>query len=402
MAAASDGGSASGSRSTIAAAIALVTLVGLSLSLLIPLLSLEMERMGIASTTAGLNVAVGGVSNLVVVPFVPRLAALIGVRSLIVLAIAAGAAATIAFHVSPFWVWFPLRFVLGAALGTLFVLSEFWINAAAPPARRGLVMGIYATVLALGFAAGPLLLSLTGTGGLPPYLAGAALFALALVPLAMAGGATPAIGPKARSRVGHFILAAPTATFAALLFGAIETGGFALLPVFGLRTGFDELSAARLVTLAAIGNVLFQIPLGLLSDRVDRRVLILVISVLGAAGTALFPLATTAPVAFQIVLCLWGGVTGGLYTLGLAHLGARVSGSDLASANAAFVMFYSAGLIVGPPAVGAGMDMIGPQGFALVLGLMLAAFALFVASRLIARPERAATDPPLPSDPPRP
>uniref|UniRef100_UPI0013D393F4 MFS transporter n=1 Tax=Klebsiella pneumoniae TaxID=573 RepID=UPI0013D393F4 len=57
--------------------------------------------------------------------------------------------------VEPLWAWFPLRFVFGASLAVLFVLSEYWINAVAPEARRGLVLGIYATALSLGFAAGP-------------------------------------------------------------------------------------------------------------------------------------------------------------------------------------------------------------------------------------------------------
>src|SRR5215212_12250566 len=68
--------------------------------------------------------------------------------------------------------WFPLRFLFSASFGVLFVLSEYWINAVAPPDRRGFVMGIYATVLALGFAIGPAVLKLVGTTGWPPYLVG--------------------------------------------------------------------------------------------------------------------------------------------------------------------------------------------------------------------------------------
>src|SRR5919205_408569 len=150
----------------IAAAIACVTAVGIGLSLSVPLLSLEMERMGISGTLIGLNTAVAGIASICIVPFVPRLAARIGVLPLLWCCIVGATLALLAFKaLYSFAWWFPLRFLFSAALGALFVLSEYWINAAAPPQRRGLVMGIYATVLALGFAAGPGLLFTVGTSG---------------------------------------------------------------------------------------------------------------------------------------------------------------------------------------------------------------------------------------------
>ena len=165
---------------SLAAAIGSVAAVGVALSLSIPLLSLEMERMGVSNTGIGVNTAVAGLASILVIPFVPRLAARVGVLPLLWGSVVVGALSLLAFKAlwSFAW-WFPLRFVLSAALGVMFVLSEYWISAAAPPARRGLVMGVYATVLALGFAAGPAVLAAVGTSGWPAYGSGAALFALA-------------------------------------------------------------------------------------------------------------------------------------------------------------------------------------------------------------------------------
>ncbi len=130
--------------------------------------------MGASSVVIGLNTAVAGLAAILTVPFVPRLAAMLGVVRLLASAIALGGLCLVAFKLVPHLVlWFPLRFVFSTTLGVLFVLSEFWINDAAPPQRRGLVMGVYATVLALGFAIGPALLTGLGTEGFAPYLAGA-------------------------------------------------------------------------------------------------------------------------------------------------------------------------------------------------------------------------------------
>jgi MFS family permease len=377
----------SASRSfVIGAAIMLVTLVGISLSLTVPLLSLEMERMGVSGTMNGINTAVNGIANLIVIPFVPRLAARFGLRRVLLAAIIVGMATIPAFKLVSFPFWFPLRFLFGASLGTLFVLSEYWINAAAPPDRRGLVMGIYGTSLALGFAAGPLLLTFGGTEGWVPYGAAVVLYGLALVPLAFTRGVTPGLETHEDNTgkgVFWFIRAAPVATFAAFVFGAVETGGFSLLPVYGLRLGLPETSAAFLVSIVALGSVLFQIPLGLLSDKVNRRLLLLVCGVCGAVGAMLLPLTSGNLTAFYALLFIFGGISGGLYPVGLAHLGSRYRGLDLASANAAFVMLYSAGLIIGPPAVGAGMDAMGNNGFAFVLASLLGGYGLMVAQRML-------------------
>ena len=209
----------------MSAAITCVAVVGIGLSLSIPLLSLEMERMGVSSTVIGINTALAGLASIVTVPFVPRLAARIGVVRLLILAIFIGAASLIGFKLlhDIRW-WFPLRFVFSATLGVLFVLSEFWINEVAPPARRGLVMGIYATVLALGFAVGPTLLVLIGTQGYAPYCAGAALFLLGTVPIALARGLSPEIEGSGSRGVLGYVRLAPAAIFAALVYGAVETG----------------------------------------------------------------------------------------------------------------------------------------------------------------------------------
>ncbi|WP_407518674.1 MFS transporter [Methylobacterium oryzisoli] len=368
----------------IAAAIACVAVVGIGLSLSIPLLSLEMERMGLSNTMIGVNTAVAGVSSILVVPFVPRVAARLGVLPLLLGAIAVGAMSLLGFKAlfDVAW-WFPLRFAFSAALGVLFVLSEFWINQAAPPARRGLVMGVYATVLALGFAIGPGLLGLLGTRGWTPYVAGAVLFGAGALPLLLARGLSPEIPRKGGRGFLSYLRVAPSATLAALVYGAVETGGFAILPIYGLRLGLTAEQAAGLVSLAALGNVLFQIPVGLLSDHVDRRRLLLAASAVGGLGALMLPLGAGQPLLLGAILFVWGGIAGTLYTVGLAHLGARFTGAALAGANAAFLVLYNVGLVLGPPIVGGGMDLASPHGFAWSLALLFGAYLVVVGLRVV-------------------
>ncbi|MFG1295953.1 MFS transporter [Xanthobacter variabilis] len=371
-------------RASIAAAISAITVVGVGISLSIPLLALELESRGVSGTLIGVNTAVAGIATVATAPFIPQLVRWLGVRALLVVSIALCAASLLAFKaVESFVLWFPLRFVLGAALCVLFAVSEFWINAVAPQHRRGLIMGIYATALSVGAALGPVILSVTGTVGWPPYLAGAVVLCLGAIPILMARGMTPSIHDGEHHGVLSFLRKSPTALMAALVFGAMETSVMSFLPVYGVRLGMGDSDATLLLTVAVLGNVAFQIPLGLISDRVDRRVLLFICSLVGTIGAAILPQLPVDGVPFLAAVFLATGVVGSLYTVGLAHLGARFHGANLASANAAFVMFYSLGLIVGPPVAGQGMDLYNPYGFAYVIAAMLGGYALLVAVRLM-------------------
>lgn len=368
---------------SIAAAISAIAVVGVGISLSIPLLALELESRGISGTLIGVNTAVAGIATVATAPFIPRLVRALGVRALLIVSIVLCAASLLAFKaVSSFPLWFPLRFLLGAALCILFAVSEFWINAVAPQHRRGLIMGIYATALSVGAALGPVILSLTGTSGWPPYLAGAAVLMLGAIPILMARGMAPSIHDGEYHGVLSFLRKSPTALLAALVFGAMETSVMSFLPLYGVRLGLSDSDATLLLTVAVLGNVAFQIPLGLVSDRIDRRVLLFICAMVGTIGAAILPQLTVEGAPFMVAVFLATGVAGSLYTVGLAHLGARFHGANLASANAAFVMFYSLGLIVGPPVAGQGMDLYNPYGFAYVIAAMLGSYALLVAVRL--------------------
>jgi MFS family permease len=369
---------------SIAAAIACIVSVGIGLSLSIPLLSFALDAKGASRTLIGINTAMAGVATIVCAPFISGWARAFGVRTVITAAIAVGAVSLLAFQVvEPLWAWFPLRFVFGAALTVLFVLSEYWINAAAPEQRRGLVLGIYATALSLGFAVGPQVLTVVGTTGWPPYLAGAALVILAALPVALARGMAPVIEDHPSSGFATFLWAAPAATLAALAFGAVETGGIALLPLYGTAIGLDTMGAITLVSVFVLGNVLFQIPMGLLADRIDRRWVLMFCASVGAGGMAVMALVPLSVTGLSILLFFWGGIVAGLYTVGLAHLGSRFRGADLAQANAAFVVMYSVGLIVGPPLAGAGMDLWPPHGLPATLALLFTAYLVVVVGRIV-------------------
>ncbi|MDB5525665.1 MAG: major Facilitator Superfamily protein [Rhizobium sp.] len=372
------------------AAISSISAVGIAIGLGLPLLSLILENRGVPSSLNGLNTATAGVAAMIAAPITTKLAHRFGVATTMIWAVLISAVSSLGFFfIENFWAWFPLRIVFHGATTTLFILSEFWINFAAPPSKRGLVLGIYATVLSVGFAAGTVIFSLVGTQGLLPFIVGSVIILLAAIPIYIARNESPYLDEKPQHHFLRYTLAVPTAIMGVFVFGAVEAGGLALFPVYATRLGFAESHASYLLTAMAIGNVVFQIPLGLISDRIkDRRILLTGMGVIGLIGALLLPFASADWRLLAVLLLFWGGMVAGLYTVGLSHIGQRFSGSDLAAANAAFIFFYAIGTIAGPAAIGAGMDIDGPEGFAWVLTAFFGVFVLFAFYRLIFHPQR--------------
>ncbi|MGH6842136.1 MAG: MFS transporter, partial [Methylocella sp.] len=358
----------------LASAIACITIVGVGLSLSLILLSLRLAQQGYSAHAIGLNATAGGFAVLAGAGFVPAMARWVGVKPLLLLALLIACLSLLSFAMTnDYWSWLAIRAVFSSALCIMFVTSEYWINAIAPPRHRGFVMGFYETSLATGFATGPLILGFAGTEGATPFMAAMALLALAALPIVLWSGKAPEIESAPSVPLLGFLINVPAATLAGLLHGAIETASLGLLPVYALRAGLSPQTGALFVSLFALGNILFQIPIGFVSDHMDRAKLLLALGGFGLCGAIALALAGPFHLVFFCgLLLLWGGVVGGLYGVGLAHLGSRYRGPDLASANAAFIMLYALGMLGGPPIAGFGMDLIPPNGFFFAIAALLA------------------------------
>jgi MFS family permease len=365
------------------AAIATMVSVGIGISLLPPLISLTLSARGVSERMIGLIVAAAALSTLVSTPLAAPIAARFGTATTI------AGCTFFAAAIIPF-VWattslallFALVFAYGFAITLCFVLSEYWINAVTPQARRGFIMGLYATMLSIGFALGPAIIAVLGYATITPFIVGSVLFALAGIPTVVARNLSPDFSRETRHRFLPFIFAVPAATFGVFVFAMGETSGFTFLPLWGQNLAYTPFVVPLLASAMTLGNALFQIPLGLLADRFDKRIILLICGTIGFAGMVAAWAVTASPVALMAVLFVWGGVTGGLYTVGLAHLASRFSGSDLASATAAYIFCYALGMLIGPLIVGDSLARWPLAGFPLVLGIVFAAYALVTAWRI--------------------
>ncbi|HEX6013199.1 MAG TPA: MFS transporter, partial [Geminicoccaceae bacterium] len=365
--------------------MAALSVLDVALGLIYPLLSLLLEARGLAAGWIGVNAAMTPLGIVLAAPVLPVLTKSCRPWTVAVGAMAAVAASLVLLKLLPgFAAWLVLRFVLGMAIGFLFAITEAWIAALAPPNARGRVMGLYTSVLSLGFATGPFVLSLTGIDGWPPFAAGLSVVLLGAVPLLLVRHEVPALDEsRTPSSIRAFTRRAPMLLLAVGSFALFDTAVMALLPLYGLSNGLSASSAATALGVLIVGNVVLQPPIGWLADRLPRRVMLGACAALAGAGGLVLPLLIGTPWRWPF-LFLWGAAGFGVYTVVLAELGRRFTGAWLVTGAASFAAVWGVGGIVGPPLAGAAMAAFGPDGLPLLLAACFAPLAL-----VAAWPERA-------------
>ncbi len=371
-------------RRALAAVIGTAFGVGVSIGAIVPLLSLNLEQRGYDAAAIGVNAAMFPIGAVGFSFLVPRIIARLGLFAAIVLSVTLTAIGMLLFPLTEdFYAWCIIRLGIGCVGVIHWIASETWINLLARDANRSRVMAVYATVMAAGFVGGPLMLSVTGIEGWMPFVCVAAACLGALAPVLLIRQAPPALDGKLRFSLPAIMRAVPLVMAAALVAGFVDASLFALIPVHQVRAGIDAETAVLSLSVFMAGNLALQYPIGWIADHTSRARAAIVTAGIIAAGAVAYPLLLEDLAApFWIMMFVWGGVSWGMYTLGLALLGERFPSAQLAAANAAFVMIYETGSIAGPVISGAALDRWSVYGLPISVGV---AAVMFIAVAL-ARP----------------
>jgi MFS family permease len=383
----------SGSPAAIAGVIACLTVFVLTLGLSYPLLALILKEAGHSETVIGLSAAMSPLGLIVAAFLWPPIAHRIGAWNSAMISVIG----TIMFFLAlgvfrSVEAWYPIRFGLGFFVDGVFIISEAWINQLAQERTRGRIVGFYTTMLSLGFALGPLLLTFTGIEGWLPFLSGALALSGAGVILLCLRRVMPELSGESRVSILDFLPLAPALLFAVGIFGFFDQAVLSFLPVYGLAHGMNRETATIALAVLIGGNVFLQMPIGWLADHMPRRLLMCLCALATALSGAMLPFVIDYPLLLWPLLFVWGGVAFGSYTACMVELGQRFSGSLLLAGSAAFGLMWGLGGIVGPPVSGTAMEQWGPEGLPISLAAAYALLAIFAAVRgrasLLARPPR--------------
>ncbi len=362
--------------------------VGIPFGIGYPLVSLVFESWQQPNWVIGLAGAAPSVATLLLLPLVPSVLSRIGAVPAMAIGCLISAAGFIGLYLShDVTTWIALRFIMSAGLTLPWLIGETWINTVTTETTRGRIVSLYAASFFLGFAVGPPILQLTGTTGPLPYLIGVFSTLISILPILLARRLAPDMINKSASGVRKAFRLVPVGMTAAFLGGVLEMSHFSLLANVAIASGVSGERSLELLTVLLVGGLTLQFFIGWLADKVSRSALAFALSLTFIVLAAALPFCLQSPEAGAVVVFLLGGIVIGFYTLGLVIVGEQVDAGDLAVANAAFIMTYQVGGIIGPGVAGLAMTFAPVEGFvATVIGFTI--LAMIRAARLNRRQSR--------------
>jgi MFS family permease len=281
--------------------------------------------------------------------------------------------------------WFIIRLGTGFALCAVFITAESWLNSVATNETRGRLLGLYMIMVLGGIAAGQFLLNLAARDGPELFILVSILVSLAIVPMLLAAG--PAPTPTVAARVGPLWLyrVSPLATVAIFAVGIAQGalyGGVAAL--YARSIGLPVPALSLFVALTILGGMLFQWPVGLLSDRLDRRLVITAVALAASMCAALAATTAAGPAVF-VLFFLIGGLSLPLYSLCVAHANDFMTREEMVGASGALLLVNGVGSALGPTLGAAAIELAGTVGFPLYLAAVHGAIGVFALWRMTRR-----------------
>lgn len=334
------------------------------------LISLRLERGGSGTLLIGLvgtayfaGLAVGALRAGTIVQRVGHIRAFAAFVSVL-------SASTLAYtlwQTAPLWML--LRAIDGLCVAGIFVCLESWLNERAEPATRGGILAGYMIALYSGQALGQMLLT-TGTA-VPsaPFVIASLLISLAAIPVVLTHIAAPSLDGAAQLSVRQLYTSSPLGAIGAATTGLMLGAFYALAAVHVRRLGLDIAATASFMTTVILGGVALQWPLGRLSDRFDRRRVIIWCFAAATLVSLALAMTTAAGLSLWVLGALFGGLSFALYPLSVAHSHDRLAAAERVAASGGLVLLYSAGAALGPIGAAIAMTAAGPGGLFLFIAL---------------------------------
>jgi MFS family permease len=302
-------------------------------------------------------------------------------------------AVLILYPAIPEWqAWIVLRVVIGFSFAGVYITAESWLNNAATNETRGQALSAYMIVQMIGIVAAQAILNVAPPEGFLLFVIPSVLVSLAFTPILLTATMTPSFDRTRPLSFGALWRLSPLGCVGMFLTGGIYSAMFAMAAVWGTLAGLTVAEISIFVGAMYLGGLVFQYPIGWISDRMDRRRLILLLSAVGA-GAMLLPGFLGLPfVAYVAVSVLLGGIVNPLYSLLIAHTNDFLRQEDMAGASAGLLFINGTGAIAGPVVVGTMMERIGPAGFYLFIAALLGLLALYALWRTTRRAAPAPAD----------
>ncbi|WP_042142072.1 MFS transporter [Paucisalibacillus sp. EB02] len=370
--------------------IALVMISGLSQGMLLPLLAIILEQGGVSSALNGLHATGLYIGVLLASPFMEKPMQKYGFKPIIIIG---GLLVIISLALFPvwqsLWFWFILRVAIGIGDNMLHFGTQTWITSTADKHTRGRSISLYGMSFSFGFALGPLLTRLLEVNEALPFIVSALLSMIVWSLMLFVRNNWPnteedmGVTTTKESSLKRFIQTTKIAWIALLpplAYGFLEATLHATFPIYGLRIGHDVHLLSLIIPCFAAGSLITQLPLGILSDRIGRRKILLIILTLGLLCFIGAAFLEESVVALFTFFTLAGMFVGSTYSMGISYMTDLLPPSLLPAGNLLCSIAFSIGSLGGPYIGGLFIQFLPGVSFfymiAIVLGFIIIAMVL--------------------------
>ena len=281
--------------------------------------------------------------------------------------------------------WAIGRVAIGFCFSGVYVTAESWLNNSADNANRGKALSIYMIVQMFGLVIAQVLLAMGDVSGYALFIVSSVLVSISFAPILLSISPTPAFETAKPMRLKTLIKISPLGCFGMFLLGGVFSAQFGMSAVYGVAAGLTITQISFFVSSIYVGALLMQYPIGWFSDRVDRRLVILIVASLGGVMSLVafsFDQYFSALLAAAFII---GGTSNPLYSLLIAYTNDYLEADDMASASGGLIFINGMGAISGPLVTGKMMDIFGTQAFFMVIATLMLTLTGYAGYRMTQR-----------------
>jgi len=281
--------------------------------------------------------------------------------------------------------WTLGRIIIGFCFSGVYVTAESWLNNSVTNDKRGQALSLYMIVQMMGIVGAQGLLNLPDASGFLLFVIPSVLVSISFAPILLSISPTPTFATAKPMSLRRILETSPLGCVGMFLLGGVFAAQFGMAAVFGKLAGLTLPQIAIFVSAIYVGALVLQYPIGYISDRMDRRVLICGVSALGGLAAVLGFIMSSNFQALLVAGFIIGGTSNPLYSLLIAYTNDFLEHDDMAAASGGLIFINGLGAIVGPIVTGWLMGAVGPAGFFAYIGFLMVGLAVYAAYRMTQR-----------------
>ena len=281
--------------------------------------------------------------------------------------------------------WALGRVVIGFCFSGVYVTAESWLNNSADNANRGKALSVYMIVQMFGIVSAQVLLAMGDVSGYALFIVSSVLVSISFAPILLSISPTPAFETAKPMPLKTLIKISPLGCFGMFLLGGVFSAQFGMSAVYGVAAGLTIAQISLFVSSIYVGALLMQYPIGWFSDRVDRRLVILIVASLGGVMSLVAFSFDQYFSALLVAAFIIGGTSNPLYSLLIAYTNDYLEADDMASASGGLIFINGMGAIAGPLVTGKMMDTFGTQAFFMVIATLMLTLTGYAGYRMTQR-----------------